>query len=235
MKDRFRKEVITLVRPKVILNVFSSVDGKITTAPNRNVSEWTKAGIDGEAHDITYRLYDELDCDGLVSGSETLIVFGNHWVEPDTPLYEPKKSKAYIVFDGRGRINWYQTEGVLVVTKEDVSPQYIQQLEDKGISYVLAGGGEHIDLALSLEKLYELGFRTIGLSGGGGINGAFLRAGLIDEMSIVMAPLVIGGTNTPSLFDCGDLQSLDQAVKLTYITSKLVGNGSIWMHYKVNS
>ncbi|WP_159462053.1 hypothetical protein [Salirhabdus sp. Marseille-P4669] len=31
-----------MVRPKVILNVFSSVDGKITTAPNRNVSEWTK-------------------------------------------------------------------------------------------------------------------------------------------------------------------------------------------------
>ncbi|WP_102028144.1 hypothetical protein [Salirhabdus sp. Marseille-P4669] len=54
-------------------------------------------------------------------------------------------------------------------------------------------------------------------------------------MSIVIAPLVIGGTNTPSLFDCGDLQSLDQAVKLTYITSKSVGNGSIWMHYKVNS
>jgi riboflavin biosynthesis pyrimidine reductase len=139
-----------LNRPEVIVNVFSSIDGKLTTAPGNNVMEWTAAGIDGGANEITHRLYDELECDGLVSGSESLIVWGKDWVELDQPIYEPQKSKAYIVFDGKGRIDWYQTEGLLVVTKEDVSDSYIQQLNEKGIQYITAGRGEYIDLTLAI-------------------------------------------------------------------------------------
>jgi riboflavin biosynthesis pyrimidine reductase len=222
-----------LKKPEVVLNIFSSIDGKITTAPKRNVAEWTAAGIDGDANEVTHQLYDELDCDGLVSGSESLIVWGNNWVELENPIYEPKKSKAYIVFDGKGRINWYQTEGLLVVTREDVSRRYIQQLEEKGINFILAGTGEHIDLSLALHKLYELGYRKLGLSGGGAINGAFLRQGLIDEVSLVIAPLAIGGTTTPSIFDSKDLEELEGATCLKLNNMKTVGSGSVWLHYKV--
>ncbi|KHE72445.1 hypothetical protein LD39_04495 [Halobacillus sp. BBL2006] len=98
--------------PKVILNVFSSVDGKMTTAPNRNVTEWIQEEMDGDANYLTHELYDELGCDALLSGSETLIVYGNDWIELTKQTYEPKKSKAYIVVDGRGRINWQQSEGL---------------------------------------------------------------------------------------------------------------------------
>ncbi|WP_181898639.1 RibD family protein [Halobacillus trueperi] len=220
-------------KPEVVLNVFSSIDGKITTAPKRDVAEWTAAGIDGEAQEVTHQLYDELDCDGLVSGSESLIVWGANGVELDRPIYEPKKSKAYIVFDGRGRIDWYQTEGLLVVTREDVSKKYIQQLEEKGITYISAGTGAHIDLPLALHKLYELGYRRLGLSGGGVINGAFLRQGLIDEISLVIAPLAIGGTTTPSIFDSEDLKELNDVTRIELKNMKTVGNGSIWLHYKV--
>ncbi|MRG86096.1 RibD family protein [Salinibacillus xinjiangensis] len=221
-------------RPQVILNIFSSIDGKITTAPNHNVSEWTEAGIDGDARDITHRFYDELDCDGLISGSETLMVFGNHLVELEQSIYEPKKSKAYIVFDGRGRINWYQMEGLLVVTREDVSEEYINQLNEKGIRFIQAGTGQHIDLSIALEKLYENGFRKLGLSGGGAINGAFLRKGLIDEISLVYAPLAVGGRQTPTIFDCDDLQQIEDAIQLELLKMKPVGNGAAWLHYKVH-
>lgn len=60
-------------KPQVILNIFSSIDGKITTAPNRNVAEWTATGIDGDANELTHKLYDDLNCDGLISGSESLL------------------------------------------------------------------------------------------------------------------------------------------------------------------
>lgn len=224
---------MVLKKPEVVLNVFSSIDGKITTAPGRDVAEWTAAGIDGEAHEVTHQLYDELDCDGLVSGSESLIVWGANGVELDRPIYEPKKSKAYIVFDGRGRINWYQTEGLLVVTREDVSKKYMEQLKDKGIPYISAGVGDHIDLSLALHKLHELGYRRLGLTGGGVINGAFLRQGLIDEISVVIAPLAIGGTTTPSIFDSEDLKELNDATSLELINVHTVGEGSVWLHYKV--
>ncbi|MFC4560143.1 RibD family protein [Virgibacillus kekensis] len=220
-------------RPEVVLNIFSSIDGKITTAPGRNVTEWSAAGIDGNAHDVTHRLYDELNCDGLISGSETLMVYGNHWIDSDQPIYEPKKSEAYIVFDGRGRIDWHQTEGLLVVTREDVSSDYIEQLTRKGINYIQAGSGEYIDLPLALEKLYTLGFTRLGLSGGGGINGAFLRHGLIDEISLVLAPLAIGGKITPSIFDCDELQDLSGIAELGLIETKPMEGGAVWVHYKV--
>ncbi|NQD67044.1 RibD family protein [Bacillus haikouensis] len=220
-------------KPEVILNIFSSIDGKITTAPGKNVAEWTAAGIDGEANEITHQLYDDLDCDGLVSGSESLIVWGKDWVELDKPIYVPQKSKAYIVFDGKGRLNWYQTEGLLVVTKENVSSTYIQQLKEKGINYILAGKGEYIDLPLALHKLYEVGFRKLGLSGGGSINGAFLRKGLIDEISLVIAPLAIGGTSTPSIFDSENLKDIGDATNLELKNMKPVSDGAVWLQYTV--
>src|SRR5690606_33380360 len=223
----------TMKRPRIILNIFSSVDGKTTTARDRNVTEWTAKGLDGDAHEYTNRLYDELNCDGLVSGSETLMVFGNHWVELDKPLYEPKKSKAYIVFDGRGRINWYQSDGLLVVTREDVSNDYIQQLKEKEIPYIQAGRGDYIDLHLALEKLYEKGFKRLGLNGGALMNGAFLREGLIDEVSLFFAPLAIGGSNTPSIFDGPELETLDDAAKLELLDMKKLRGGTVWLHYLV--
>lgn len=228
-----RIEVREMNRPKVILNVFSSIDGKLSTAPNHNVSEWTKEGIDGDAHDISHRLYDDLECDALLSGSETLMVYGNHWIDLEKSVYQPKKSKAYIVFDGRGRINWYQTDGLIVITREDAPPAYFEQLEAKEIPYIIAGKGDHIDLTIALQKLYEKGFRTLGLSGGGAINGAFLRQGLIDEISIVYPPLVVAGRRTPSLFDCDELQSVHEITKLDLIQVKPVGAGSVSVHYKV--
>jgi riboflavin biosynthesis pyrimidine reductase len=224
-----------VIRPRMILNIFSSADGKTATARGRNVSEWTKEGIDGGAHEYVNRLYDEFDCDGMISGSETLMVFGNHWIELDKPLYEPKKSKAYIVFDGKGRINWYQTEGLLVVTREDVSNDYIKQLDSKGINYIQAGRGEHIDLHKALEQLYKMGFRKLGMNGGAGMSGAFLREGLIDEISMVFSPLAIGGSNTPGIFDGEELETLDRAAILELVDMKRTSTGTVWLHYLVKA
>ncbi len=220
-------------RPAVVLNVFSSVDGRITTAPGLNVNEWTAQGLDGGADYECHRLFDELGCDGIISGSETIMVWGRHPVRSGKPGYWPRKSKGFIVFDGRGRVTWTQTTGLIVVTREDVSPDYVEQLKAKGVPHILAGREPHIDLGVALEGLYAMGFRRLGLSGGGGINGAFLRAGLIDEMSLVIAPLAVGGLNTPSILDAPDLESVSGVTRLELIETRPVGQGSVWVHYRV--
>jgi riboflavin biosynthesis pyrimidine reductase len=187
-------------RPQVVLNVFASLDGRIATSPGRNVMEWTAAGLDGGANRIAHALCDELQCDALLSGSESLLVYGNHWVNVDPPISMPKAMATFVVVDGQGRINWQHTEGVVVVTREDVSPAYIRQLEDKQIRYIQAGTGHHVDLHQAMEALYELGIRRLGLTGGGRLNGACLRAGLIDEVSIVFRlSLWAAGIRPPSL------------------------------------
>ncbi|MBL0386825.1 hypothetical protein JJB07_09180 [Tumebacillus sp. ITR2] len=109
-------------RPKIIAVLFSSIDGRITTGPGRNVYEWTAEGFDGGANDIVHRLMDELECDGIISGSEAFFVFGNHYIEPKEMHYQPKAMKNFIAFDGRGRVDWAFIDGLTVVTREDVAP-----------------------------------------------------------------------------------------------------------------
>jgi len=219
-------------RPTVIVNMFASIDGRITTGPNRNVAEWTKLGLDANANDVTHKLFDELDCDGVMSGSETLLVFGNHAVHLPNDVYWPKKSKAFIVFDGRGRIEWSQSEGLLVITREDVSPAYLDQLNRKRIRHIQVRGEAHIDLETALARLYEQGFRRLGLSGGGTLNGAFLRQGLIDEISIVYAPVAIGGKTTPTVFDGDDLADPAMIAGLDLIQTKPLSSQLVWAHYR---
>ncbi|WP_181778168.1 hypothetical protein [Rossellomorea aquimaris] len=49
----------------------------------------------------------------------------------------------------------------------------------------------------------------------------------------MFAPLAIGGTSTPSLFDSPDLTDLGGAARLELKKMKPVGEGSVWLHYKV--
>src|SRR5918911_48571 len=59
-----------------------------------------------------------------------------------------------------------------------------------------------VDLSLALEKIgARFGVRTLMLEGGGRLNGGMLRAGLIDEVSLLVAPVVDGRAGTPALFD----------------------------------
>ena len=59
-----------------------------------------------------------------------------------------------------------------------------------------------LDLALTLDILNrELGVKRLLLEGGGGANGAFLRAGLVDELNLILCPAVDGAKGAPSVFN----------------------------------
>ena len=84
---------------------------------------------------------------------------------------------------------------------EQVSDAHLAGLRQDGVSYIFAGERE-LDLGLALEILNrELGIERLLLEGGGGSNGAFLRAGLIDEISLAICPAVDGAKGAPSIFD----------------------------------
>ena len=107
--------------------------------------------------------------------------------------------------DPRGRLAWESNEiagdHVVAILSERVSDEYLAFLREKGVSYLLAGVDD-VDLGLALEKIGTMfTVRTLMLEGGGRINGGFLRAGLIDEISLVLAPVADGAIGTATLFD----------------------------------
>jgi len=110
-----------------------------------------------------------------------------------------------VVIDPSGKCFWdtnmVSTEHVIEVLTEKVSSAYLQHLRDKNVSYIF-GGKEELDLELVLKKLYKLfGIRILRIDGGGHVNGSFLMAGLIDEFSLVLAPVADGTIGSPSVFE----------------------------------
>lgn len=53
-----------------------------------------------------------------------------------------------------------------------------------------------------MEKLKELfSIDKLMLEGGGFLNDSFLNEGLIDELSLILVPIVDGGSNSVTLFE----------------------------------
>ena len=106
--------------------------------------------------------------------------------------------------DGRGRVRWGPQEGadygeewagwyLLVWVGRHTPADYLAYLRDRGTPYLVAGEGQ-VDLGQALCKMKDLlGVECVLSTGGGRLNGALLRAGLIDEVNVEFLPALIGG------------------------------------------
>ena len=111
-----------------------------------------------------------------------------------------------------------------------------ERLQEKGVSYLFAGRrAGSLDLALALEKLGTAGVRKLLQEGGGEMNGSFVRAGLVDELSLLFTPVVDGGPGEPALFDVED-ERLDEALtglRLEHVSR--VAADMLWVRYTVKN
>ncbi len=80
--------------------------------------------------------------------------------------------------------------------------------------------------------LKYFGIRTLLLEGGGHINGAFLQAGLVDEVSLLIVPGIDGCHDIPAVFD-GVSSSRKKAVPLKLKSIEKRKRGTLWIRYEV--
>ncbi len=143
-----------------------------------------------------------------------------------------------VVIDPSGKCFWdsntVSTEHVIEVLSEQVSPGYLEHLRSKKVSYVFAGKNE-LDLALALQKLKQLfSISTVRIDGGGHVNGSFLKAGLIDEFSLVLAPVADGTIGSPTVFEAEEgHDSGRQATRFTIKSVERIYEDFLWIRYEV--
>ena len=97
---------------------------------------------------------------------------------------------------------------------------------------------DKLDLDRLLKDLYGLGCDRLTLQSGGTMNGKFVREKLINRVSIVIAPLIVGGKDVPTLVDGDSLTSSDELYKLMVLKltrSKPLKNSYLWLEYDVVS
>jgi diaminohydroxyphosphoribosylaminopyrimidine deaminase/5-amino-6-(5-phosphoribosylamino)uracil reductase len=86
----------------------------------------------------------------------------------------------------------------------------------------VAGDAEHCDLRAVIGRLGALEINDVWVEAGAGLNGALLKAGLIDELIIYMAPSVLGSA-ARGMFDVPALESLADATRVTFDDVSKIG------------
>lgn len=151
---------------------------------------------------------------------------------------EKSSARWFIVSDPAGEIRYDRSEvrgdNIIAILGSSVSDEYLAHLRDMNISYVF-GGHDGFDLHAALGSLYaDFGIKSISLQGGGIINGAFLNAGLIDELSLVMYPGIDGLSGVPSIFEYAgkpdDMPAQGQSLELKSV--ERLDKGVVWLRYE---
>jgi riboflavin biosynthesis pyrimidine reductase len=159
---------------------------------------------------------------------------------PREPWFTRRDAAAYgIALDAAGKIAWGRSEiggdPIVAVLTEFVSDAHLTGLRKDGVSYIFAGE-QQLDLGLALEILNrELGINRLLLEGGGGSNGSFLRAGLIDEISIAICPAVDGAKGAPSIFDAAGAGAAAPVSAMTLTSCEVLEGGAVWLRYKLQN
>lgn len=223
------------MRPYVICHMVASIDGRIDCSMVKKISG-----------DEYYATLEELDCPTLLEGRVTMQHY-NAISEPFVPkrdasigrtdAYVAEESDAYMVsVDTMGRLQWESNNidgaPLVCIVSEKATEEYLATLCEQQISWI-AVGEAGIDLGKAMEILYErFGVRRLGLLGGGHINGGFLEAGLVDEVSLLLAPSIDGRKGQISLFD-GITNQSQVPVPLKLEQVKRLHNDVVWLRYKL--
>lgn len=233
-------------RPYIICHMVTSIDGKVT-------GEFLGLPDCEAATEVYYeinRKYKAQGSGGFICGRITMEgSFTGGWF-PDLSEYKPVMRECghynnywndtqtgyyAIAFDPKGKLGWkdafiedydpgYDKAQIIEVLTEQVDGRYLAYLQDKGISYFFAGETE-IDVELALKIMQDhLSPKFYLLEGGSIINGHFLRADCVDELSLVQAP-VIADVDSKPLFTDGIAYGFD-------LVSAEQQDGILVMNYK---
>jgi 2,5-diamino-6-(ribosylamino)-4(3H)-pyrimidinone 5'-phosphate reductase len=224
------------VKPRVICHMLSSVDGRIVVTgwklPARAIAEYERTA---ETFGADAWMIGRISMEPY-AGRARIPVRKPQQPLPRTDYVARQSAPSHaIALDPSGKLAWEsgsidEAHVISILTKE-VSDDYLAFLRSKGVSY-LFGGTKKLNLATVLGKLgRRFGIRKLLLEGGGKINGSFLAAGLIDELSVLVAPLADGAIGTPTLFDAR--QTPGPARQLKLLSCEKRAGDILWLRYGV--
>jgi 2,5-diamino-6-(ribosylamino)-4(3H)-pyrimidinone 5'-phosphate reductase len=220
-------------RPRVICHMTVSVDGRIVTRG------WPQTPEESRQYELVHESY---EADAWMSGRVTMESFtkqvrsaddvAREYAGPPREDHVSGKHESFaFAVDPSGRLAWESNDisgdHVVAILSECVSNEYLAFLRSRGVSYILAGARE-IDLRLALDRIgARFGVRRLMLEGGGRINGGMLEAGLIDEVSVLIAPVADGRAGMPSLFDARDDRMAPRRLALEAVDRR--GGDMLWL------
>ncbi len=220
------------MRPYVILNAAMTLDGKIATRTgSSNISG--KEDLE-RVHEL------RKECDAIMVGIGTVLAD-----DPRLTVHKidakPEDNPVRVVVDSKcrtpiaARITNKDARTIIAGANEYkydfmVTDRY-ETFKKRGVDFFFSGD-KRVDLSLLMSYLHEEGIEKLMLEGGATLNFSMIKAGLIDEIRICVAPMVVGGADSKTFFDGEGFDLMDDAVRLELTDSYVLGKDLI-LTYKV--
>lgn len=232
-----------MAKPHVIVHMTSSVDGRI------KIRRWSKIDVEGTVEAAYEIIHERLAGDAWICGRITMAGYASgappaEYRGPPIPretfVADADAKRFAIGLDAHARMHWgtrndITGDHIVMVLLETVADAHLAALRTAGVSYVF-GGTDAVDIPRVLETLSDrFGVERLLVEGGGSINGSFLKAGVVDEISLLVAPAVDGLKGTPAVFDyegpADDASA--KALALSLRATEAMDGGVVWLRYDV--
>ena len=225
-------------RPITTLFMLESLDGKISSGANDNLDadkDFPKINGVKEGLHQYYELEQETD----LFSSNTGRVMAKIGVNDKKEYHNKIDAVTFVIIDNKPHLNengidylCHWVGKVILVTTNKEHPAFNTRYENLDILLY-----DELDLNTLLEDLYsKYNAERLTIQSGGTLNGLFVRNKLIDYVNIVIAPILVGGRDVPTLVDgesINDESELNKLLPLKLLECNKLENSYIELKYKV--
>ena len=223
--------------PFVIVNMAMTADGKIATT-NRALSSF------GSARDQKHLYELRATADAVMAGART-IDLNEIKLGPGGARFRQLRRKRHLAefnlrvivsgsasIDPKAAIFQHRFSPILLLTTRRASLARLKTLRPL-VDDLLVCGQSRIDFARALRWLRgKWNIRRLLCEGGGELNAALFRAGLVDELHLTVCPKVFGGRDAPTIADGPGAKHLRDATRLELKSSTRIG-AELFLVYRV--
>lgn len=226
-------------RPTTTLFLLTSLDGKINSGDQDCLDvdkDWCLIPGVKEGLNQYYEIEALTDLYSLNTGRVMAKIGVN-----EKRVYPKKLPCCFIIIDNKPHLNnhgidylchWVDKLILVTTYKEHVAYSLQEKYANLDIlSYDILDLNQ---LLIDVKKRYDV--KAITIQSGGSLNGLFLRENLIDYVHIIIAPLLVGGKDTPTLIDGVSIHSpveLNKLKALELLECHVLKNSYIQLKYKV--
>jgi 2,5-diamino-6-(ribosylamino)-4(3H)-pyrimidinone 5'-phosphate reductase len=219
-------------RPKLIMHNSISLDGS-----------FTDFDVNMELH---YQIAGRYEADANLIGCNTIktgieIYGGEIPLENEADFTKQDRDTAlpyWVIVDTKGVTkgllhtcrSFQFCKDVIVLISQKTEEDYIHYLKERNYDYLVCGN-EHVDYEEALNVLImKYGVKTVLVDSGPTLNGVLLGKGLIDEISLLVSPVLVG-SKSDTLLAFVNMNS--QNINLELLSCETFDNGHVLVRYRV--
>src|SRR5919199_221887 len=215
----------------VTINTAMTIDGKIASVSGDSM---ISSGQDlKRVHELRSSV------DAIMVGISTVLV--------DNPMLSVRLSNkaginpVRIIIDSTARIplnsrilrSAHNNITIIAVTNR-ASINKIKKIQNRG-AMVLVAGKHDVDLRKVFSIAQNVGIQRVLVEGGGELNWSIIRQGLIAELIVTIAPVIIGGRDAKTLAEGDGYRSVSKATKFNLTKISRQRSGEVVLCYRLGS